>query len=308
MLSIVIPSFNTEAYLSRCIESILKYPPKSEFEIIVVDNASTDGTVATVRRQFPSATVLNMGFNSGFSKACNAGAKLAQGEYLLFLNSDTEVLERSFDEMIQWLEDRPRSAVVGPLLVNSQGHIAQMSWGWDPLLTRELLQKFLTPSSIKPAGIRAALIRRLQKRPRTVEFICGACLMVRADVFRRLNGFDEQYELYFEDADLCRRVRDAGGTVEFLPKARVIHHLGQSPKREGLIPLIFQQSHLAYYRRHAGPMGRLLLRVYLLLKCLLWWLKGLILPARRSSLNEQAANLYEIVTGKRSFKLDRPLI
>lgn len=286
--SIVIPTYNTAAMTAHCLRDLLANPPALGHEIIVVDNASQDGSADSLRKEFPTVQVIANSRNLGFSKACNLGARAGQGRFICFLNSDTEGAGPAIDTLAAWLASHPETGIVGPELLAPTGGIIQMSWAWDCTPAGELLSQYLSPQALRDSPFKRRLAARLQRRTRQVPVIMGACLMMRRSAFVQIDGFDENFELYFEDSDLCYRCRKAGWQVDFLAEAKVIHHLGQSSQGEWTITtLVYQQSHLAYYRKHSRPILVSLLRFYLFLK----WLR-LRISARRSKENAIQAQNY----------------
>lgn len=268
--SIIIPSYNTAPLTLRCIQRIQTYPPSRPYEIIVVDNHSSDETPERVRATHPDVLVVRHEANLGFSKACNAGVRRAGGRYILFLNSDTEAVENSFDRLLHWLDTHPGTGIVGPELISGQDRVLQMSWVWNPILGGELIQQYFAPYVVRHSALRQRLIRWLQRQSCTVPSICGACLVIRRETFEQVNGFDENFELYFEDSDLCLRCIQRGWRIDFVAEAKIVHHLGQSSKGDwSATSLIYQQSHIAFYRKHAPRWAMPLLKTYLLLK----WIK-----------------------------------
>lgn len=273
MFSIIIPTFNTCDLTLACLDRIQAYPPPGPYEVIVVDNNSTDGTYDQVRQRFPDVIAMRNPGNLGFSRACNRGAQQAKGDYLLFLNSDAEPLEETFEALLAWMDEHPETGIAGPELVGPAHNLIQMSWGWHPLWGWELIQRYFSSPNTRPSTFRHRLITYLQRRPRSVPYIYGACLMIRRAAFEQIHGFDENFELYFEDSDLCSRCAQKGWQVDFVPGARIIHHLGQSTKGAwNLTSLIYQQSHITYYRKHAPEWSIFFLKAYLLLKWLRIWL------------------------------------
>ncbi len=265
--SIIIPTYNTCQMTLECLHNLRQNPPKVSHEIIVIDNYSTDDTTAVLAREFPDILILKNGSNLGFSKACNAAAKIAKGHYLCFLNSDTLNAGPSIDRLAQWLKDHPKTGIVGPELRSPDGRLIQMSWVWNPIMAGELFQQYLAPYSLKKSAFKRQIVGFLQRKSRHVSIICGACLMIRRETNDAIQGFDEDFELYFEDSDLCYRTRQAGWEIDFVADAKITHHLGQSTQgRWTVTSLIYQQSHLAYYRKHATPLALLLLKSYLSLK------------------------------------------
>ncbi len=270
LCSIIIPTFNTRELTLRCLSALVRDLPADRYEIVVVDNHSTDETFDAVGAQFPNVKRIALATNAGFARACNQGAREASGAALLFLNSDTRPQPGAIATLLRWLEEHPETAIVGPQLIGPRGHILQMSWGWVPLFFQEIALQFLSPKNLLNSVFRRKLVEQLQTHPRAVAWVSGACLMVRREIFRSLQGFDESYELYFEDVDLCCRAREDGGQVDFVPHAQVVHYLGQSVRQNpSLIALIYQQSHITFYRRYGSSIALFFLKAYLLAKWLL---------------------------------------
>lgn len=265
--SIIIPSYDAADLTLACVRRLKESPPGVPHEIIVVDNHSPDGTYGRLRAEFPDLKSFQNSSNLGFSKACNRGAREAQGLYLAFLNCDAQILPGALERLCEWLAQHPQSGIVGPKLLGPDGRLIQMSWGWRPVLVGELLMKNLSPDRLERSPWRRGLVRHLQRHPRPVSFVSGACLMIRREVFDALGGFDEEFELYFEDADLCARSRERGWRVDFVPEATVAHRLGQSMKKNrDLASLVYRQSQIRYYRKHASPLAVSLLKMFLLVK------------------------------------------
>jgi GT2 family glycosyltransferase len=269
--SILIPSFNTRALSVACIRSIEENPPASPYEIILMDNNSSDGTSEEVSRLFPQVRVLQNDENWGVGKACNRAAQGARGKYFLLLNNDVQLLPGTIEQMVQWLDAHPKTGIVGPELIDGDGKLIQMSWGWVPVLHGEIIQRFLSPKALQKSAWRRRLVRYLQRHSRRVPWLCCACALIRREAFDQVRGFDEDFYLYFEDSDLCLRCAERGWQNDFVPEIKAIHHLSQSVRPAfNVFSLIYQQSHIVYYRKHAPFWGIWLLKGYLLLK----WLAG----------------------------------
>jgi GT2 family glycosyltransferase len=267
LLSIVIISYNTREYLCRCIESIHRHAPPFPFEIIVVDNASTDGSAEAVRTKFPGVQVRVAARNQGYSSACNAGIRAGHSDYVLLLNSDTEMLAGTLEELVQALTSRPRAGAMSPLFVDGRLETIQMSWGWQPLFLGEIVQAFFTPRALAGQPWRVAIVQALQRRERTVPILCGAAMLLRRSVLEAIGCMDEDYLFYLEDSDVCARVWKAGWEVVFTPKSRIVHHLGKSSAAQPYrIALLYRQSQQLFYRKHGTALDRFLLGVYLRIK------------------------------------------
>jgi GT2 family glycosyltransferase len=268
-VSIIIPSFNTVKLTAACLRDLLDRPPRRSHEIIVVDNGSTDGTLEKIRSDFDNIRLIANPDNLGFAKACNLGAHESSGRYLCFLNSDTVNGGQAMDTLVEWLETHPQTGIAGPELRASDSQLGQMSWLLNPVLAGEIWGKFLSPNSIRNSPIKNYFVTLLHRASRPVPIITGASLMIRREAFEQINGFDENFELYFEDCDLCRRCRKAGWGIDFVKAAKVTHYVGQSSTGSwNLTSLVYQQSHIRYYRKHASTISVYLLRFFLLAKWL----------------------------------------
>ncbi len=266
VLSIVIVSYNTREYLERCLGSIERNSPEFSVQVVVVDNGSRDGSAEMVRERFPSVQLLANRRNAGFGPALNQGIRAVDSDFVLLLNSDTEVLSGTLSVPVREMQGRPEIGMAAPLFVDGSGRIIHMSWAWTPLFFGEILQRAFSPAAVQTKAWRRRLVERLQARERVVPTLCGAAMFVRREALDRAGGLDEGFVLYFEDSDLCVRVRKLGWRLLFLPQVRIIHHLGRSTaSKPGKMTLLYRQSQLRFYRKHGTDLDRLLLRLYL------WW-------------------------------------
>jgi GT2 family glycosyltransferase len=266
-LTVVLVSYNAAPYLTRCLESLFRHPPSSGLDVVVVDNASRDGSPDEVRRRFPQVRLIANADNRGYGTACNQGLRGASTDYVLALNSDTEVLPGTLEGLVAAMDARPRAGILAPEFVDGGGQVIQMSWGWDSRFWGEVPQRLLSPENLRPDGWRMGLVRRLQSTERSVPIVCGAALMIRRRALEEFGLFDEGYAMYFEESDLCYRCRKAGWRVVFFPGVKLVHHLAKSsggmPKK---LALVYRQSQRHYYRKHGTALERVLLRAYLGLK------------------------------------------
>jgi len=266
-LSIIIPNYNGRDFLERCLASIYKNPPGFSFDVIVVDNASTDGSTDMVRRLFPRTKIIANAHNKGFGPAANQGLRTTDAQYLFLLNSDTEILSGTLDALVRGMDQNPDVAILGPEFTDGTGEIIQMSWGWHPLFCGEFLRRFFSPHPLQKSYFRRWLVRRLQVRPKRTPIVCGAGLLIRRKALDDIGLIDENLVMYFEDSDLCLRTWKKGWAVLFYPNAKVIHHLGRSSgETAGKMSLIYRQSQLYYYDKHGTHLQRWLIRFYLRLK------------------------------------------
>ena len=263
-LSIIVVSFNARADLMACLLSLKKGPPSVEHEIVVVDNASTDGSAEAAER-VPGVRVVRMGRNAGFSAANNAGIRESCGELVLLLNSDTLVPPGALDRLIDRLRATREAAIAGPRLVDADGR-PELSFGrmigpraeWERKRTLRWID----------GGSAAALhwLRNETSREAFVDWVSGACLLVyRADA-EAAGLLDERFFLYTEDVDFCHSVRRLGRRVLFTPAAEITHLRGRSRASQPVTSnAAYRRSHIAFYQKH-HPWLAPLLRVYLRLK------------------------------------------
>jgi len=251
-IEIVIVNHNTIDELLACLASLHEAPASSVGSIVVVDNASTDSSVARVRERYPAVAVISLEENRGFGAANNVALSRSLADYVLFLNSDTVVPAGAIDRLYERLQAR-HAVAAGPRLVDAHGR-PEVSFGSMLTPATELLQRLRVrmAAGTNPLG-RWYIDRRLANE-RIVDWVSGACLLVRREAALAVNGFDERYFLYEEDVDLCAALRSRGGSILFTPLAEVIHLRGRSvsrASREGSGPSAYDRSHLAFYEKHA---------------------------------------------------------
>jgi GT2 family glycosyltransferase len=273
LVAVVIVSHESREVLLAALASVSAHAGVPH-EVVVVDNASGDGTVEAVRAAFPAASVLANAENAGFARACNQGLGASTAPLVLFLNPDAELTEGALPALVSRLEATPGAAAAGPLTRNPDGTV-QVSTGPDLGLVSEWRQRRLVRgvAARRPAALAEA--EALHARERDVDWVSGACLLARREDLVAVGGFDERFFLYEEDADLCRRLRARGRRVLFTPAATVRHRLGHSmARRAALSRLEYHRSHLLYYRLHNAPASQALLRLILAARGALSWAAG----------------------------------
>jgi N-acetylglucosaminyl-diphospho-decaprenol L-rhamnosyltransferase len=258
-LSIVIVSYNTAALLRRCLASVPAGAGDRPYEIIVVDNASTDGSAALVRAEFPAARLIVQRENAGYAAANNVGLVRARGDYLCLLNPDTEVAPGALDRLVGWLEEHPAAGVAAPRLLNPDGSTQatgfrfpgpwQVFFDWFPLHPRLLVSR---------------LNGRYPPRdtPFRIDHPLGACFVVRRAAAAEAGLFDAGYFMYSEEIDWCRRLAAVGWTAWSVPAATVLHHGGASTRQQPAA--MFEELHRSrdrYLRRWLPPPAYRLTRL-----------------------------------------------
>ena len=255
-VTVVIVSHNDLQHLEECLSSLSVAASSGRAEVVVVDNASTDGSREMVGGRFPFAKLVAMEENSGFSRANNAGIRAGRAGTVLILNPDTTLDGGVLETLLKTMEDDPRLGAVGPVLFNARNR-CQVSFGRGRGFFSELAQKWVLNPWHK------ARIRTL-RRPVEVKWLSGACLLVRRSVLDAVGLFDERYFLYFEDIDLCYRIGRAGWKLALQPGARVFHAGGASTRSRPLFSRFhYRRSQVLFYRSHNSKLSQSLLRLYL---------------------------------------------
>jgi len=264
-LSIVIVTYNSSHEIDACLASLLAHPPSLDHETLIVDNASTDGTAAAVRRRWPLVRVMGQDTNIGFAAASNVGIRQARGELVLFLNPDTTVPAGALDSLVASLDARPDAAVVGPRLVDAAGR-AELSFGTMIGPLAELRQKLLVAGNRRGTPCIGSYVNHLTRRAHEVDWVSGACLLVRRADAEAAGWLDERYFMYTEDVDFCAAIRARGRRVLFAPNAEIVHLRGQSAASiPHVVEAAYRRSQLAFYAKH-HPRWVPVLRAYLKLR------------------------------------------
>ncbi len=262
-LSIVIVNWNTRDLLRDCLASLPAACSGLTTETVVVDNRSADGSAAMVREQFPGVNLIDGGGNIGFSRGNNLAFASCGGRFVLLLNPDTVAPPGSLTTLLRFLESEPGAGAAGPILTDAEGR-PTLSYGCEPRLRHHLL------SVIDPA--RRWLPRRWREQTmarvgdpaagsRDVEYIVGACLMIRRETLARIGPLDERFFMYFEENDWCLRARRAGWRVLLCADARVAHLEGRAAEKAGdFTRAQFQKSYRLFVAKHGGPAKVLLHR------------------------------------------------
>jgi GT2 family glycosyltransferase len=253
-LSIIIVSYNARADLERCLTSLTDHPPAVPHEIIVVDNASTDGS-AGIARGTRGVAVVESPANRGFAAANNTGIRASRGRLLLLLNSDTLVPSGAIDHLISALDSRPEVAVVGPRLVDAQGR-PELSFGSMISPVTEWRRQRLMRAIARRDPPALASVESESRREQTPDWVSGACLLVRREDAEAVGLLDERFFLYTEDVDFCASIRARNRRILFLPSVEIVHLRGRSGFGDpGATRSAYERSHVAFYRKHYPALG-----------------------------------------------------
>lgn len=224
-VSIIIVNYNSGSLTKNCIESVLSRPLPFASEIIVVDNASRDDSVFHLRSDFPEITVIANQTNLGLAGATNLGLKQAKGEYFLLLNPDIVVLDQSIEKMSDYLDTHPDIGMLGPKLISPNGALQFSCYRFYRPSTIIYRRTALGRTARGRAEVRRFLMKDFDHQTiADVDWLMGACLMVRAKTYQLIGGMDERFFLYFEDVDWCRRAWVNGWRVAYYPPATFSHY------------------------------------------------------------------------------------
>jgi len=265
-VSIIIVSYNCKRLILQCIDSICRETTRTDFEIIVVDNASVDGTPEALSQVFPQVRLVRLPENVGFGRGCNAGAAQAAGNWILLLNPDAIVLPDAIDRLLRFAQDHPDAGIWGGHIVNPDGSIANGSCWRFP----SLWSTFCTVAGLARAFPRSDFFNResyggwQHDSIRQVDVICGCLLLISRTLWGRLEGFDPVYFMYSEEVDLCLRAQALGARPLVSPDVGVVHYVGgtQAVPTDRLV-LRFK-GQITYMLRHWSPWRRQLGKLLLL--------------------------------------------
>jgi GT2 family glycosyltransferase len=257
-LSIIIVNWNTRDLLRQCLQSIIDTTRRTRFEVWVVDNGSTDGSPEMVAQEFPQVHLVRNDANLGFAKANNIAIQKSRGRYVCLINSDVQVLGGCLDRLFEYLEQNPKTALAGPRLLNPDRSLQISCYGF-PAVWNTLCHSFgldqLFPRSNRLGG----LYRKYwpYDRVRPVEVISGSFCMVRRAAIEQVGLLDENFFMYMEDFDWCKRFYDADWQIGYFPPAQAIHFGGgSSTKGTEKYWIERNRSVLLYWQKHHGWLGK----------------------------------------------------
>ena len=247
-LSIIVISWNTRELLRACLDSVRSYTDGIRYEIIVIDNASRDGSVDMLTSHYPYVRLLTNEKNEGFSKANNKGIRKASGEFILLLNSDTSIRENVFFELVSLMRENAEVGVCSPAILSMSGEVQTMrTWNMTPFQSfRRIINCYRIQGERRSQGDG-------DKRVSDADIVAGVCFMVRRQVFDEVGLLDENYFMYNEEDDFCRRTRKKGWRIAYVPSVRIYHHRGGSYRDKAtrlMVKIKTYESDLYFFRKH----------------------------------------------------------
>jgi len=260
-ISIIIINYNGLQYTKDCIESLFQFRSSKSFEVIVVDNNSTDGSQTELPILFPEIIFLSLPENKGFGAANNIGAKKAKGELLFFVNNDTLFIDETIEKLAKFFSEQNDCGIISPKLMNGD-RTFQLSFGKYPSIAVELDAKRISKDySLQEKE------EIVSNEPTQKDWVTGAAIMIKRDLFEAIGGFDERFFMYFEDIDLCRMIDKRGFKSFYIPSVSLVHLGGKSyGQKDPKIIFEYRRSQLLYYDKHNSLFQRIMVRLYIILK------------------------------------------
>jgi GT2 family glycosyltransferase len=286
-LSIIILCWNDLKVIGDCLSSIYATTHATDFEVIVPDNGSTDGSIEFIRQNYPQVRVIENGKNLRFAKANNVGIRESKGEYVLILNPDTIIHEGTLDKIVLLADRHPEAGAFGCRVLNADGTYQGCIRPLPSIRSEWIAALHLNALAYLSPWFEPGLyVDWHGETERTVGWLAGCFIMLRAELLKTLGGFDEQFFYYHEDMDLCRRVWQSGHSILYTPEVSITHLGGQSTSKR-FPPLAFaldgQITRYRYYYKHHGRQGarsaRTVILASLLLRCASYRLLQLAKPS-----------------------------
>lgn len=257
-LSIIIVNWNAKKYISECLQSIIHQKTNHEIEIIVVENASSDGSQELIRKRFPNVKLICNKENLGFAKANNIGIKNSSGKYIALINSDVKVLDGCIDQMLVYMNKHPEIGMLGPQIVDSNGKVQRSYMGFPTIwntVCRAMALDSLFPESKLFGGLLMTCIEPITIR--NVDIINGCFWIVRREALNQVGLLDDRFFMYGEDKDWCKRFWDTGWKITYFPEAKAIHYGGASSSNAPIrFYIAMQRSDLQYWQKHHGSLSQ----------------------------------------------------
>lgn len=251
-LSIIIVNWNTRDYLEKCLESIQAHPASAVQEVIVVDNASADGSAQMVQERFPHVTLIRNSENAGYAMANNQAIELSNADFVLLLNPDTQITSGALDVLLKFARTHPDAAAVGCRLISPDGKVQSSCRSFPdpmPVLFEYLKLSYLFPKSKKIGAYRMTYFDYAQEAE--VDQPMASCLLISKTALDDIGKFDQDFPVFFNEVDWCYRAKQKGWKVFFTPSAEVIHEGGASTRQ--VKPAMRKESHRAlrkFYEKH----------------------------------------------------------
>lgn len=299
-VSVIIVNWNTKGLLRDCLSSVYEHAGEVDYEIIVIDNASTDGSASMVKNDFRQVILIENSENRGFAAANNQGMAVAKGRYVLLLNSDTVVLDNAIANTVCFADENPQAAVTGCRVLNPDRTLQRTCFMFPSILNMLLSSTYLYklfPSS-RFFG-REQMTWWNRSDVRKVDVVTGCFMLVRREAIEQVGMMDEQFFMYGEETDWCYRFWKKGWTVMFAPVGEIIHFGGQSTAQKPVAMIVqLRLSILKFMKKHRGwpayLIARFLVALFFAIRLPVWLAMAFVRPAAR---NEAAIKMKAYSTG-----------
>lgn len=253
-LSFCIVTYKAQALLKDCLDSLYCDPPEASFEVVVVDNCSSDGTIKMLQQEYPQVRWNERSENEGYTRPMNTALKMGEGKYLVQLNPDTRVVPGAFDYLVGFMEEHPQVGICTPKVLNRDGTLQKQcrrgaGRPWDAITYFSGLSRIF-PNNPRFSGYLLTYLD--ENEVNEVEAVSGSCMVIRREVLEQVGYLDEMFFAYQEDADFCFRAREAGWKIFYVPGAQIFHFGGEGGSGVEVYRSIYQwhRSYFLYYRKH----------------------------------------------------------
>ncbi|HZY10836.1 MAG TPA: glycosyltransferase family 2 protein [Bacteroidota bacterium] len=299
-LSIVIVGYNSAQFLQNCLKSIFSQTPPFQLEVIVVDNASTDNSVSLIRQHYPQTKIISNEENKGFACGNNQGICQSLGQYILLLNPDTVVLDPALERLVDYIEATPDVGAVGPKIFNLDGSLQRTGVSF-PSVWNLIVEVFFL-DVIFPKSRLFGRHRRLYEDPNQineVDYVQGSCLLIRKNILDDIGSLDESFFIFFEETDLCFRLKKAGWNVLYFPDASIIHYgRGGLGYYDDVSLVQFHRSYLRFIKKHYSIIHQYLFRCVLFIRSLVRSITlsfaGLFIGSRREEFFSRSQGYWNV--------------
>lgn len=287
IISVVIVSWNTCDILKECLTSVYQQSNLLDIEVIVIDNASTDGSVKMIKREFPKVKLICNNRNRGFAAANNQGMEIAQGKYILLLNSDTIILKNAIDRVVTFAEEHHDAAVIGCRVLNPDRTLQNTCFMFPSILNLFLAATYLYKVFPKSKFFgRERMTWWNRDTVRKVDVVTGCFMLVRREAIENTGQMDERFFMYGEETDWCYRFKNANWRILFTPDAKIIHYGGKSSEQISDKMLIqLRKSILTFIKKHHSLLyyilSYFLVWLFFLLRIPFWFLNWLFIRGSR---------------------------
>ncbi len=287
---------NGKNLLRACLSSVLKETINTDFEVIVVDNASTDGTLEMLKNEFSRVNVISNTENMGFAAANNIGIRQANGRYILLLNPDTEILNGAIQETVAFMDKHPQAGIVGCKLIFPSGQI-QTSLRSFPTIRNLLIETFFLEKIFPKTFGKHFYLDFDHNSDKQVDWVSGAYFLIRREVIEKIGLLDEQFYMYSEEMDYCYRAKQAGYEIWFTNRGNVIHHWGGMSAINKRVAVWIQRSQLLFYQKYYNGLKKcsfiFIKYVNLIIRSICYFFCGIIL-SNKGLINKSMYSIYAV--------------